>query len=87
MNNYYLPTLSVIDDNAVLNNIQKSIDVCCKRLSKLESVNTKQPHLITISVGDTKKVIEFTKSDNIRKVMNELEILLQLKDMVQSINK
>lgn len=80
----YYPTLMNVDSSELLNKIHERIDFCTKRLSKLETLNTRKPNTITIEVGRDTKVIEFTRSEKIRKVMDELQILFQLKEMYQT---
>jgi len=78
MSNY--PTLMVVNDSELFQKIDSQIDFLTNRLSKLQSDWKVKPNSITIDINGSKKVVEFTKSEKIRKVMNELEILFQLKD-------
>jgi len=81
--NYY-PTPMVVNEDEILQKMNSQINFLTNRLSKLESDSKVKPNSITIDINGSTKVIEFTKSEKIRKVMNELETLFQLKDMLQS---
>ena len=84
MSKYY-PTFMYVDSSEVLNKINEQIDFRTKRLSKLETSYHRPPNTITIQVGKDTKVIEFTRSEKLRKLMDELEILFQVKDMMSQI--
>ena len=81
MSNY--PTLMVVNDSELFQKIDSQIDFLTNRLSKLQSDSKVNPNSITIDINGSKKAVEFTKSEKIRKVMNELEILFQVKDSFQ----
>ena len=80
----YYPTLMVVNDSELLQKIDSQIDFLTNTLSKLQSNSKVKSNSITIDINGSKKVIEFTKSEKIRKVINELEMLFQLKDIHQS---